>query len=85
MDDNPGGAAAADLTSQYQILFETARALAESPSLEEASPRMIEAVCDALGWQCGAIWEVDRTRKRMRAPGRGMPRDSRSRSSPRPP
>ena len=69
MDDNPGGAAAAGLTSQHQILFETARALAESPSLEEASPRMIEAVCDALGWQCGAIWEVDRARKRMQCAG----------------
>ena len=69
MDDTPDGAPAADLTSQYRILFETARALTESPSLEEASPRMIEAVCDALGWQCGAIWEVDRTRKRMRCAG----------------
>src|SRR6187397_3329528 len=69
MDDNPDGAPAADLTSQYQILFETARALAESPSLEEASPRMIEAICDALGWQCGAIWEVDRAQKRMRCAG----------------
>jgi len=69
MDDNPGGAADAGLTSQHQILFETARALAESPSLEDAAPRMIEAVCNALGWQCGAIWEVDRTRKRMRCAG----------------
>ena len=69
MDDTPDGAPAADLTSQYRILFETARALTESPSLEEASPRMIEAVCHALGWQCGAIWEVDRTRKRMRCAG----------------
>src|SRR5687767_11859464 len=69
MDDNPGRAAAADLTSQHQILFETARALAESPSLEEASPRMIEAICHALGWQCGAIWEVDRTQTRMRCAG----------------
>ena len=69
MDDTPGRATAADLTSQHQILFETARALAESPSLEEASPRMIEAVCNALGWQCGAIWEVDRARKRMRCAG----------------
>jgi len=69
MDDNPGEATAADLTSQHQILFETARALAESPSLEEASPRMIEAICNALGWQCGAIWEVDRTQKRMQCAG----------------
>ena len=30
---------------------------------------MIEAVCTALGWQCGAIWEVDRTQKRMQCAG----------------
>jgi len=68
MDDNPDRAAAADLTS-HQILFETARALAQSPSLEEASPRMIESVCHTLGWQFGAIWEVERARKRMRCAG----------------
>ena len=58
-----------DLASQQQILYDTARALAESPTLEEASPRMIEAVCHALGWQCGAIWEADRARKIMRCAG----------------
>jgi two-component system sensor histidine kinase/response regulator len=68
MDDTPDPDTGADLTS-HRILFETARALAESPSLEEASPRMIEAVCHALGWQCGAIWEVDRTQKRMQCAG----------------
>ena len=79
MDDTPGrDTAAADLTS-HRILFETARALTESPSLEEASPRMIEAVCNALGWQCGAIWEVDRARTRMQCAGTwhtpGLPLD----------
>jgi two-component system, sensor histidine kinase and response regulator len=65
MDEQPGRAPATDLTRQQRILFETARALAESPTLEEASPRMIEAVCHALGWQCGAIWEVNRSRNQM--------------------
>ena len=69
MDEQPGRAAAADLTSQQQILYDTARALAESPTLEEASPRMIEAVCHALDWQSGAIWEVDRARKLLRCAG----------------
>jgi two-component system sensor histidine kinase/response regulator len=53
----------------HRILFQTARALTESPSLEEASPRMIEAICTALGWQCGAMWEVERTQRRMRCAG----------------
>jgi PAS domain S-box-containing protein len=69
MDDHPAGTAASGQTSQQQILYDTARALAESPTLEEASPRMIEVVCHALGWQCGAIWEVNRARSAMRCAG----------------
>jgi PAS domain S-box-containing protein len=69
MHEDPGRAASADVTSQQQILYEIARALAESPTLEDASPSMIEAVCNALGWQCGAIWEVDRGRKLLRCAG----------------
>ena len=66
-------------SSQQQILYETARALTESPTLEEATPRMLEAVCRALGWQCGAIWEVNRARNLMRCAGTwhapGLPLD----------
>jgi PAS domain S-box-containing protein len=40
--------------------FATARALAESETLAEATPRILSAVCDALGWECGAIWDRDR-------------------------
>jgi len=77
MNDQRAGGEERDLTASPQqfILFETARALAESPTLEEAAPRMLEAVCHALGWQCGAIWEVNRARNLMhcvgtwRAPG----------------
>jgi len=54
---------------QQLILYETARALAGSPTLEDASPRMLEAVCRALGWQCGAIWEVNRAQTLMRCAG----------------
>jgi PAS domain S-box-containing protein len=64
---------------QQQILYETARALTESPTLEEATPRMLEAVCHALGWQCGAIWEANRARNLMRCAGTwhapGLPLD----------
>ena len=33
---------------------------AESATLAEAAPRMLAAVCEALGWEYGALWEVDR-------------------------
>jgi two-component system, sensor histidine kinase and response regulator len=49
-----------------QVLFATARALAESETLEKAAPRMLKAICEAVGWQYGAIWEVDRGRNVLR-------------------
>jgi len=49
-----------------QVLYATARALAESDTLEQAAPPMLKAICDALDWQVGAIWEVDRGRNVVR-------------------
>ena len=40
-------------------LCETARVLAEPGPLSEAVPRILKAVCDALGWEYGALWNVD--------------------------
>ncbi len=62
-----------------RVLFETAQALAESATLEEAVPRMLKSVCEALDWQCGAIWQVNRARKILRCIGTwgtpGLPLD----------
>ncbi len=41
--------------------YETARALAESRSLEQATPRILRAICETLGWEHGALWRVDAT------------------------
>ena len=35
------------------------RVLAETVSLSEATPKIIRALCEAEGWEFGAIWEVD--------------------------
>jgi PAS domain S-box-containing protein len=56
-----------------QILNETARVLAESPTLAEAAPRMLGAVCRVLDWQYGALWEVDRGRNVLRCVGMWQP------------
>jgi PAS domain S-box-containing protein len=69
----PGTDAIGPESPYQQILYETARALAESPTLVEAAPRMLEAVCEALGWQYGAIWEVDRARNVIRCVGMWQP------------
>jgi two-component system, sensor histidine kinase and response regulator len=58
-----------ELSPQQLVLYETARALVESPTLDTAAPRIIAAVCQALGWQCGAIWAANRARKVMRCVG----------------
>ena len=43
------------LTAEYV----SARALAESATLAEAALRVLQAMCEALGWDYGALWNVD--------------------------
>ncbi|MFI5177647.1 MAG: response regulator [Vicinamibacterales bacterium] len=53
---NPDGPATARrLAAEYA----TARVLAESARLAEAMPRILEAICETLGWDYGALWRVD--------------------------
>jgi PAS domain S-box-containing protein len=49
------------ILKQRQVVYETAWALAESASLVEAAPRMLESICKALDWEYGAFWSVDRS------------------------
>jgi two-component system, sensor histidine kinase and response regulator len=70
MDERPAQNGDSGSGQPHQrVLFETAQALAESATLEEAAPRMLKAVCEALNWQCGAIWQVNRARKILRCVG----------------
>jgi PAS domain S-box-containing protein len=48
--------AARRLAAQHEVT----RALAESRNFEEATPRLLRAVCEGLGWEKGALWSVDR-------------------------
>ena len=43
------------LAAQYA----TTRALAESDTFAQATPAILEAICDRLGWEHGAIWKLD--------------------------
>src|SRR5690349_3581969 len=50
------------LDSRYMRLtveHATAHALVSAASLEEAAPRILEAICGSLGWEHGAYWTVD--------------------------
>ena len=35
------------------------RILAESPEILEAAPRLLQSICENLGWDVGALWIVD--------------------------
>ena len=48
------------------VLFETAHALASSATLSEGVPRTLAAVCRALDWEYGALWDVDRPANLLR-------------------
>ena len=54
-DPPSAGRAERRLTAEYVA----ARALAESTSLAEAAPRVLQAMCEALDWEYGAVWSVD--------------------------
>jgi two-component system, sensor histidine kinase and response regulator len=69
----PDADALADQGPYKGILSQTARVLAESPTLAQAAPGMLEAVCQALGWQYGALWEVDHARKVLQFVGMWQP------------
>ena len=40
--------------------YEVTRVLAESSDFREAVPKILQAVCEALGWEVGLLWMLDR-------------------------
>jgi PAS domain S-box-containing protein len=61
------GASAIDRDITQQVQAERRRAvrlavtqtLAESDDLQSAAPRILRAVCEALGWEVGVFWRLD--------------------------
>jgi len=45
------------LAAQYAVTA----ILAESLSLDEATPRIVQAICESLGWEIGAAWRLERS------------------------
>jgi PAS domain S-box-containing protein len=43
------------LTAQHAVVS----ILAEAPGLQEAAPRLLQAVCETTGWDVGELWVVD--------------------------
>ena len=46
--------------------YETTRVLAEADSPGQASPKILETICESLDWDLGAFWRVDPHAQRLR-------------------
>ncbi|MCK6544305.1 GAF domain-containing protein [Myxococcota bacterium] len=69
-DEGPGDAersarrrAAQRLSAQHAV----ARILAEAEGIADASPRILRAISESLGWDVGGLWIVDAATQRLRA------------------
>jgi PAS domain S-box-containing protein len=47
--------------ARQQAQHAVTRVLSDAATLAEAAPRMLQAMCEALGWELGAIWQIDET------------------------
>ena len=45
---------------------DVSRVMAEAASLDEALPRILQAIGENLGWQVGVLWSVNRRRAVLR-------------------
>jgi PAS domain S-box-containing protein len=45
---------------RMQAEHTVAEILADAPSVEEATPRILQAVCECLDWDLGTLWRIDR-------------------------
>jgi PAS domain S-box-containing protein len=50
------------LASQYAIT----RVLADSLTLNDAAPRILQVICETLGWEMGALWSVSESDNLLR-------------------
>lgn len=46
---------------RLRLQYEIARILAEAATLAEATPKILQTVCEQLGWHWGELWSVDHT------------------------
>jgi PAS domain S-box-containing protein len=61
-NEDARGRAERRLQTQYAVT----RALAESERLRDAAPKILQAVCESLGWELGALWRIDREEDALR-------------------
>ena len=47
-------------TRRVSVEHVTARALVDAATFAEAAPKILQAICESLGWEHGALWRIDR-------------------------
>jgi hypothetical protein len=55
--------------NRKSVLHGVTQILAESASLSEATPRIVQRVCNHLAWQLGAIWQINRDAQTLNCAG----------------
>ena len=53
------------LEQRLRIKDAVSRILAESPSMTDAAPKIIQVMCETAEWDLGAIWNVDRSSNQL--------------------
>jgi PAS domain S-box-containing protein len=54
------------LEERLRVQYTIAQILAEAATIEEATPRILRAMGECLGWDVGALWRVDREAEALR-------------------
>jgi len=54
------------LERRLTVQFEAARILAEAESVNNAAPKLLQMLCESLGWDLGQLWIVDRDVEKLR-------------------
>ena len=42
------------------VQYRVTRILAEAATLDDATPKILQAMCECLGWDSGSLWRIDR-------------------------
>ena len=77
-----GSSAESPATRRLTAEHVAARALVESATFGDAAPKILQAICEALDWDYGALWRIDRESGVLRcsdtwrSPAAGFPESS---------
>jgi PAS domain S-box-containing protein len=51
---------------RLRVQYATTRALSESENLEEATPKVLQTICENLNWELGELWTIEASNQRMK-------------------